>query len=101
MLHKKHEITILRRSSIFAKRPDWYHGPRPGDRHWPALKSYFVGSRHWDSETIENIDESSNEIVSLLAKPAQDQFSCRGLVVGYVQSGKTANMTAVISKAVD
>lgn len=101
LLHQEHEITILRRSSIFAKRPDWYHGPRPGDRHWPALKSYFVGPRHWDSETVESIDQGSNEIVSLLADPAQDQFSCRGLVVGYVQSGKTANMTAVISKAVD
>ena len=101
LLHKEHEITILRRSSIFAKRPDWYHGPQPGDRHWPALKSYFLGPKHWDSETIESIDEGSNEIVSLLAGPAQDQFSCRGLVVGYVQSGKTANMTAVISKAVD
>lgn len=100
-LHKEHEITILRRSSIFAKRSDWYHGPRPGDRHWPALKSYFLGVKKWDTDTVASIDEGSNEIVSLLANPDEDQFSCRGLVVGYVQSGKTANMTAVISKAVD
>jgi hypothetical protein len=101
LLHQEHKITILRRSSIFAKRADWYHGPQPGDYHWPALKSYFLGPKNWDRETIESIDRGSNEIVSLLADPAQDQFSCRGLVVGYVQSGKTANMTAVISKAVD
>jgi hypothetical protein len=100
-LHREHEITILRRSSIFAKRPDWYHGPRPGDHHWPALRSYFLDAKKWDSETVESINSGSNEIVSLLANPLEDQFSYKGLVVGYVQSGKTANMTAVISKAVD
>lgn len=100
-LHAEHEIRILRRSSIFAKRPEWYHGPRPGDHHWPALRSYFLGVKKWDEDTVDSIDEGSNEIVSLLADPAEEQFSCRGLVVGYVQSGKTANMTAVISKAVD
>ena len=40
-------------------------------------------------------------MVSLLGNPGQKQFSSRGLVVGYVQSGKTANMTGVISKALD
>src|SRR5690606_23664202 len=45
--------------------------------------------------------EASNEIVSLLEDPSKEQFSCRGMVVGHVQSGKTANMTAVIAKALD
>src|SRR5690606_21501645 len=55
----------------------------------------------WDEETVQSIDDSSTEVVSLLANPKNAQFRCRGLVVGYVQSGKTANMTAVIAKAVD
>lgn len=50
---------------------------------------------------MESLDDSSSEVVSLLANPTDDKFRCRGLVVGYVQSGKTANMTAVIAKAVD
>ena len=36
-----------------------------------------------------------------MGNPAEERFSCRGLVVGHVQSGKTANMTAVIAKALD
>ena len=31
----------------------------------------------------------------------EDDFQCRGLVLGYVQSGKTTNFTAVIAKAAD
>ena len=37
----------------------------------------------------------------MLENPGQSEFRGRGLVVGYVQSGKTANMEAVIAKAVD
>ena len=40
-------------------------------------------------------------MVSLMGNPIERQFSCRGLVVGHVQSGKTANMTAVAAKALD
>lgn len=100
-VEEEFQIVILRRASIIAARPEWYHGPRPGDRHWPALQGYFTGPKGWDEDTVESIDEMSNEVVSLLENPAELQFSCRGLVVGYVQSGKTASMTAVISKSVD
>lgn len=96
-----HKIEILRRNSLAKIREDWYRGPKPSDQHWPAVKGFLENTKNWDHESIQSIDASSTEIVSLLANPARDQFRCRGLVVGYVQSGKTANMTAVIAKAVD
>src|SRR5581483_12377082 len=41
-------------------------------------------------------------IVEHLADPtAQYIYQSKGLVVGYVQSGKTANFTGVIAKAID
>lgn len=95
------KVEILRRNSLAKVRDDWYAGPAPTDQHWPALEGYLENEKHWDRDAIGSIDESSNEVVSLLANPAQNQFRCKGLVVGYVQSGKTANMTAVIAKAVD
>lgn len=79
----------------------WYTGPKPEDRHWPALREYLLGTKGWTAAAVENIDRSSSEVVSALANPSQERFSHKGLVVGYVQSGKTANMTAVIAKAVD
>lgn len=94
-------IEILHRNSLTKTHEDWYKGPASSDQHWPALRGFLEHAKNWDHESIESIDESSSEIVSLLANPAGDQFRYRGLVVGYVQSGKTANMTAVIAKAVD
>lgn len=94
-------IEILRSGSLIKSRPDWYKGPKAMDRHWPALRSYFANQKRWSEGAIASIDATSNEVVSLLSNPADSSFRCRGLVVGYVQSGKTANMTAVIAKAVD
>lgn len=101
LLRQEFRITILRRHSILRDREDWYHGPQPGDHHWPALRTYLTDIKKWDRDAVEAIAEASNEVVSLLENPAQRSFSSRGLVVGYVQSGKTANMAAVITKAVD
>lgn len=94
-------IEVLRRNSIIKPREQWYRGPSPKDLHWPAVRGYLKNSKGWDEVTLKSIDASSSEVVSLLANPRNVQFRCRGLVVGYVQSGKTANMTAVIAKAVD
>src|SRR5690606_26007190 len=90
----------VHRHSIIRPRERWYFGPRPADRHWPAFRGY-IEKKGWASLDIERLDEASSEIVSLIENPAKNQFSCRGMVVGFVQSGKTANMTAVIAKAFD
>jgi hypothetical protein len=85
------KVEILRRNSLTKPRDDWYAGPMATDQHWPALQGYLQNAKNWDHESIGSIDDSSSEVVSLLANPALEQFRCRGLVVGYVQSGKTAN----------
>jgi hypothetical protein len=92
---------ILHHSSVLKKRAPWYRGPLPGRKRWVSLKARLLGPKKWDLETVDAIDSQSNEIVSLLGNPNEDKFRCRGMVLGYVQSGKTASMTAVISKAVD
>jgi len=94
------DVEILRPFSIIDKRPEWYKGPSRGDRHWPALHE-FLKTKGWGENTIASLSDASSEVVSLLGNPQEERFACRGLVVGYVQSGKTANMTAVMAKAVD
>ncbi len=48
------------------------------------------------------LDEASDRVVELLADPSDEAaYQSKGLVVGYVQSGKTANFTGVVAKAVD
>ncbi|MDE0421608.1 MAG: Z1 domain-containing protein [Gammaproteobacteria bacterium] len=94
-------IEILREISVFRSRPRWYFGPKPSDLHWPAVRDFLLNTKGWPKGNVDGIDRASNEVVSLLADPGKADFDCRGLVVGHVQSGKTANMTAVAAKALD
>ena len=82
------------------ERP-WYDGPKPGDRCWPALAEYLKAEKGFDDDAIDSLDRASTKIVAHLPCPGSGRFAGRGLVVGYVQSGKTTNYTAVIAKAAD
>lgn len=94
-------IEILHRYTVLTPRRQWYRGPRPADLHWPAVREYLLKEKDWSEADVQGIDEASNEVVSMLGDPEGRHFSGRGLVVGHVQSGKTANMTAVAAKALD
>ena len=78
---------------IQTDRQDWYY--------WPTLRSYLLGVKGWNSTSVRSLDETTDRILALLAPPQREQFDIRGLVVGFVQSGKTANYTALIAKAAD
>lgn len=78
----------------------WYVGPEEGDVFWSALKKH-LSRKGWDEGALASLDGSSTKALSLMPPPGGGVVSSRGLVVGYVQSGKTANFTAVISKAAD
>ncbi|WKG07973.1 Z1 domain-containing protein [Nocardia sp. PE-7] len=79
----------------------WYAGPHPGDKLWPAIEDDLIKQGWPQDPAINSLDDSSTRIVSLLQHPRKNEFSTRGLVVGYVQSGKTTNFTAVMAKAAD
>ncbi|MGW6334226.1 Z1 domain-containing protein [Nocardia rhamnosiphila] len=89
------------RSVVIDNYETWYTGPHSEDRLWPAIVDGLV-RQGWPREpAIDSLDASSTRIVSLLRHPRERSFSTRGLVVGYVQSGKTTNFTAVMAKAAD
>jgi hypothetical protein len=89
------------RAVVLDNRYTWYTGPRSQDKCWPALVKQLEDSGwKWDP-AIESLDAASTRVVSLLSHPREKLFATRGLVVGYVQSGKTTNFTAVMAKAAD
>lgn len=90
---------LSRVNSVRIRREPWYSGPNSPSPSWDAYEAYLK-SKGWN-DAIPSIDKASTEIVSLLHNPGLPEFECYGLVLGYVQSGKTANMTAVIAKAAD
>lgn len=77
----------------------WYTGPKVDANFWPAYVNHLK-LKGW-AGAIPSIDESSTNVVAMLPNPGATKFSGRGLVLGYVQSGKTANMTGVLAKAAD
>lgn len=79
----------------------WYPGPREEDRNWSALVDILRGEG-WNDDVLRDLNQSSTKVVANLPNPAgEGEYQCRGLVLGYVQSGKTTNFTAVIAKAAD
>lgn len=96
-------IEDLRDPATVARRRfvPWYPGPSASDCFWPRVRDYFLDQKGWSSEVVDSIDRASSKVIAQLPCPAEARFSGRGLVLGYVQSGKTANFTAVASKAAD
>jgi hypothetical protein len=82
-----------------ARMAGWYTGPEEGDEIWPRLRAKLESGNLGD--VVDEIDEASTKVVAHLADPHIQSLKKRGLVVGYVQSGKTANYTAVMAKAAD
>ncbi|WP_280231589.1 Z1 domain-containing protein [Nocardia cyriacigeorgica] len=81
----------------------WYDsvGQRGRPWYWPAYRQ-LLRTKGWSDEAIEDLNVATDNVVERLADPASAMaYQSKGLVVGYVQSGKTANFTGVIAKAVD
>ncbi|MFD8568240.1 Z1 domain-containing protein [Streptomyces sp. NPDC059639] len=81
----------------------WYTPERASARtfYWNAYESK-LRAKGWSTEAIASLDEASRAVVERLADPEQHAArQAKGLVVGYVQSGKTANFTGVTAKAID
>lgn len=51
---------------------------------------------------MASLDDATSKVIERLSDPARPEaHRSKGLVVGYVQSGKTANFTGVAAKAID
>lgn len=82
-------------------RADWLRDlDRSRWHYWPALRQFLL-SKSWDSAAVRSLDDSSDRILRQLEPPTSERFDVRGLVLGFVQSGKTASFTAVAAKAAD
>ena len=68
---------------------------------WNRYKKYLEEIKHWNPRVTTNLGKVSDEILDLCGDPSEDHFVIKGLVLGDVQSGKTANYTAICNKAAD
>ena len=68
---------------------------------WNRYKKYLEEIKHWNPRVTTNLGKVSDEILDLCGDPSDEHFAIKGLVLGDVQSGKTANYTALCNKAAD
>ena len=69
--------------------------------YWERYRRLLV-SRHFSRHVLATMDSVTDRILGLLENPAKEgEWDRRGMVMGHVQSGKTANYTGVICKAAD
>lgn len=80
----------------------WYTDSVAAERsfYWAGYKR--VLERKMGGIAANELDRVTHEVVRRLADPSRKEpYQAKGLVVGHVQSGKTANFTGVLAKAVD
>jgi hypothetical protein len=71
-------------------------------RAWARLERSLLDAGKWKPDQVASLASESLRVLRHLRDPlGNDRFEGRGLVVGYVQSGKTANYTAVAARAID
>lgn len=86
---------------------EWYKQKKAEDiinfRFWARYKRYLNHIKGWATSTVDDLEKTTDNIIELFEDPTVKNraFDRRGLVVGYVQSGKTASFMGVINKAID
>lgn len=74
-------------------RSEWYY--------WTSLRQFWLDQKGWPQKVVQSVDDATDKILGQLPHPSIENFNIRGLVLGYIQSGKTANYTALVAKAAD
>lgn len=75
-----------------------------GGLYWRRQRQYLLDIVGRSPAVLQSLDDDSDRVLAHLEDPRPSgpgAFNTRGLVLGYVQSGKTANISAVIAKAAD
>jgi hypothetical protein len=81
---------------------EWVHKREIGSIYADAYADY-LRSQNWHPTVINTLlNDDGSKILGLLQDPTSEgAWNRRGLVIGHVQSGKTANYMGVIAKAAD
>ena len=107
-----HSVTIEEDARILddaSNHQEWFNPTtsRPLKRDfewhfWDHYREYLIHWKHRSSTMVNALDRFSSLLLSRIEDPERAApWDRRGMVVGNVQSGKTENYTALITKAAD
>jgi hypothetical protein len=103
-LEARFDVTMSLGTVFFSDeyRP-WLENAR-SDINWYYFERYkrYLLQQRFPPQVIRSMDDITDQILDQLEDPGKDgNWDRRGMVVGYVQSGKTANYIGLINKAAD
>ncbi|MGL4295280.1 MAG: Z1 domain-containing protein [Aestuariivirga sp.] len=81
----------------------WYFGKaKENRRFFKRYAEFLLQDQKWSPATIDALDAATDLIMEQIENPEREgPWDRRGLVVGHVQSGKTANYAGLANKAAD
>lgn len=101
-------IGIGKSDTLYKHRRPWisnYKQNNPNESDfpfWTDYKMYLQKDKKYPANVINEIDNSTDAILDGMANPNESvDFEKKGMVIGYVQSGKTGNYVGLINKAID
>lgn len=99
VVHTVEEFYSIKGEDGYHQR-GWYVHNENEKEYWDRFCS-FLGDK-WGGVIVKQLDKVTNEIMDDLGNPLDPTpFQRRGLLLGDVQSGKTATYTALCNKATD
>jgi hypothetical protein len=102
-LHTRLSIDMDTGISITEDHRPWLSARKPDidPYYWNRYEKYLIRAG-WPPRVVNTLDRVTDEVLDLMGDPAKtDPWLRRGLVMGDVQSGKTANYIALCCKAAD
>ena len=80
----------------------WYKASINDGFFWNRYKDFLLNIKKWSRPVVERLHNTTEDIMDDLGNPkSEEPFQRRGLLLGDVQSGKTATYTAICNKATD
>lgn len=74
--------------------------PQASHSMWQLYKARLI-SQQWNESAIDSVESSALRILKHMRRSTLGRKPVKGLVVGHVQSGKTASMAGLIAMAAD
>src|SRR5882672_11824462 len=102
-IHSRLQIDMDTGTAIFEEYQPWLPAKKPDIEpyYWDRFDAYLKRNG-WPPRVVSKLDQVTDEILNLLGDPSRTgAWERRGLVMGDVQSGKTATYTALTCKAAD
>ena len=104
-LEERFDVWVPRPVVVNAQEHEpWYPDRREKIKfgYWDRYRTWLGSNAGWKPAPVEALDQATDLVLERLEDPERPgSWASYGLVYGQVQSGKTANYTGVICKAVD